>query len=101
MKGAIWCSSLARGNEQLEKVIKDYAKNDIKPIENRGYVKTHFGNNVTFDNGDYWKVIPARTTARGYCINISYIDNKIDKEIVNKVIIPATRSYPFQGYKYY
>jgi hypothetical protein len=101
MKGAIWCSSISKGNIELEKIIKDYARDGIKPIENRGYKKTYFGNNVTFDNGDFWKVIPARESARGYCVNISYIDSEIDKDTVNTVIIPATRSYPFQGYKYY
>ena len=51
--------------------------------------------------GDCWKAVKTNDFARGYCCNISYIDKTIPENIVNEIIIPATKCYPYQGFKYF
>ena len=61
--------------------------------------KTEFS--VEFPNGDYWIAVKATEYSRGRACNIAYIDCEIDKDIVNCVIKPTIKSFPYQAYHYY
>lgn len=52
-------------------------------------------------NGDHWKAIPARYSARGNKCNVSYISYDIPYELIDTIIVPATIAIPFSAFKYY
>ena len=83
---------------KLWKIVEDYEKIGIKPIKK---VNSSSSAWVEFDNGDYWKAIGAHDSARGNSINISYIDHAISEDVVNCIIKPCTKAYPFQAINYY
>lgn len=47
-----------------------------------------------FDNGDWWRVLPATESARGYRHSIAYYSSTIDKDVVNCIIRAKTIMYP-------
>ena len=98
IKGGIWCKTFAAGVEQLNEIKNGYIKKGIQPFEERIGKYDAF---IIFENEDYWKVIRASENSRGNKLNISYIEYGIDKEIIDCVIRPCTRNYPFQAFNYF
>ena len=98
MKGAVWGATMERARLKLWKIVEDYEKIGIKPIKRVNSISSAW---VEFDNGDYWKAIGAHDSARGNSINISYIDHAISEDVVNCIIKPCTKAYPFQAINYY
>jgi hypothetical protein len=101
VKGGVWCKNIIDGNAQLEKIIRRYGDVGIFPCENKGYRKSINGNSVLFENGDFWQVLKASESRRGYKLNISYIQHGISQEIIDIIIVHATVAYPFQAFNYY
>jgi hypothetical protein len=100
IRGAVWGKTVASGNEQLAKLVSDYERIGIYPYE-KSYRRSPLGDSVQFDNGDFWRVLRATESSRGHCVNISYIEHGIDERIIRDVILPVTKSYPFQASQYY
>ena len=48
-----------------------------------------------------WRVVRASDSGRGYAANVSYIDYRISQEIINTIIKPATKSWPYQAFRFY
>lgn len=94
MTGIVWGRTQERANEELERVKDQYLAN--------GRVLTSIKkDSFQTQEGDYWKAVKANDFARGYLCNISYIDKTIPEDIINEIVVPATRSYPFQGLNYF
>lgn len=94
MTGIIWGRTQGRANEELERVRDQY----LAYGKVLSYIrKDGFGT----QDGDCWKAVKANDSARGYLCNISYIDKTIPEDIIKTKIIPTTRSYPYQGFKYF
>lgn len=98
MKGAVWGATMKRARLKLWKIVEDYEKIGIKPIRKVNSITSAW---VEFDNGDYWVAVNANDSSRGKSINISYIDYDISEEVVNRIIKPCTKAYPFQAVNYY
>lgn len=98
MRGIVWAYLMEDGNEQMFKIIEDYERIGISVVRQR-FCK--YEGWVTFENGDHWKVRPARDSSRGYRANISYIDRRIEQEWINVIIRPQTTLLPYQAYRYY
>ena len=98
MKGAVWGVTMERARLKLWKIVEDYEEMGIKPVKK---VNNMVSTWVEFDNGDHWKAIAAYDSARGNSINISYIDYDIPEKVVNCIIKPCTKAYPFQAINYY
>lgn len=98
MKGIIYCSTLKIGLEQFKKIIEDYSYLGIKCDKPKVNADQAF---VNFDNGDKWVVVKANESARGNSCNIAYIDRMISDELVETVIMPTIKAFPYQAYRYY
>ena len=99
LKGIVWYNTNRERAEQiLEDIIKKYGFIEEK-ISKR--VKSKNSNFVEFENGDRWQIANAKENMKGAACNISYIASNIEKEIIDIVIKPCTKSYPFQAFNYY
>lgn len=98
MKGIIYCDKLETGLQQFKKIIEDYNRINIKCDKP---VTTANSARVIFENGDEWIVVKATDGARGYACNVAYIDRMINDDLVEKVIMPTIKAFPYQAYRYY
>ena len=98
MRGIVWAYNTDDAIAKLLEIEEDYNRLGIKPT-NRviGKSQTY----IVFGNGDMWRVIRASDSGRGYATNVSYIDRRISQETINTIIKPATKSWPFQAFKFY
>ena len=98
MRGIVWAYNTDDAIAKLLEIEEDYDRLGIKPT-NRviGKSQTY----IVFGNGDMWRVVRASDSGRGYATNVSYIDRRISQETINTIIKPATKSWPFQAFKFY
>ena len=98
MKGIVWSCITDDGIEQLLRIEKDYNQIGIKTQKK---VISKLQSYIIFDNNDIWRVVGASDCGRGYAANISYIDRRIPQNIINTIIKPATKAWPYQAFKFY
>ena len=98
MKGMVWYYTYEDGLKQLQRIKTDYERMQIKAVRER---LSRFGTFIDFENGDTWKMASGTESSRGNRINVSYIDRRIDKDIIQCVIQHCTTAYPFQAFRYY
>ena len=98
MKGIIWSCVINDGIEQLLKIEKEY---NHMGIETQKKVIGTTQSYIIFDNNDIWRVVRTSDCCRGYATNISYIDRRIPQNIINTIIKPATKAWPYQAFKFY
>lgn len=98
MKGIVWSYITNDGIEQLLKIEKDYNQMGIKTQKK---VINKVQSYIIFDNADIWRVVRASDSGRGYATNISYIDRRIPQNVINTIIKPATKAWPYQAFKFY
>ena len=98
MKGMVWYYTYEDGLKQLQRIKMDYERMNIKAVKERF---SRFGSLVEFENGDCWKMASGTESSRGNKINVSYIDRRIEEDMVQCVIRPCTMAYPFQAFRYY
>lgn len=98
MRGIVWAYNTDDAIAKLLEIEEDYGRLAIKPT-NRviGKSQTY----IVFNNGDIWRVVRASDSGRGCATNVSYIDRRISQETINTIIKPATKSLPFQAFKFY
>ena len=98
MRGIVWAYNTDDAIAKLLEIEEDYDRLGIKAT-NRviGKSQTY----IVFSNGDMWRVVGASDSGRGYATNVSYIDRRISQETINTIIKPATKSWPFQAFKFY
>ena len=98
MRGIVWAYDTDDAIAKLLEIEEDYNRLGIKPT-NRviGKSQTY----IVFQNNDMWRVVRASDSGRGYAANVSYIDYRISQEIINTIIKPATKSWPYQAFRFY
>ena len=93
MKGIIFYgSSYEKANEELKKIVDRYNRMRI-PV-----IKCHYkriGSYAKFENGDIWRVLEAKDSARGYRWNIAYIERSINLDAYRCIISPGAFDFPF------
>ena len=98
MKGIIWYyNNKERALEELQKIVKDYRKLNISA----DVCVTTSRICAYFENGDSWHIVPCRESVRGMACNIGYIEYGTPMEVVERIIMPCIKSYPYQAYNYY
>ena len=98
MKGIVWSYITNDGIEQLLKIEKEYNRMGIET--QKKVISTH-QSYIIFDNNDIWSVVRASDNGRGHATNISYIDRRIPQNVINTIIKPATKAWPYQAFKFY
>lgn len=95
MNGIIWYyTNKEIGLNRFEQLIKDYRRIRVEVVHRTK-------DKVEFDNGDSWRVIPARDISRGHACNIGLIERGTPDDIIHTLIMPCINSCPYQGYNYY
>lgn len=98
MKGMVWYYTYEDGLKQLQRIKTDYERMQIEVVRERF---SRFGTFIDFENGDTWKMASGIESSRGNRINVSYIDRRIDKDMVQCLIQHCTTAQPFQAFRYY
>lgn len=99
MKAIIYCQEINTGMNKLNDIVKNYERINIETTNIKRITKHSAF--IVFKNGDEWTVTIANDGSRGRACNIAYIDRNIDEEIVQTIIMPAIKAYPYQAYQYY
>ena len=98
MKGIIWYKEKQKGLERLDRLIEDYAKINIGTLIIRD---SQLDTYVRFLNDDVWLLVPATDRSRGRACNVSLIDSRIDQRIIDTIIMPTIKAYPYRAYNFY
>ena len=98
VKGIVYYKKIEDGIKQISKIAQDYKNIGIK-ITKTITTSTRVG--FDFENGDEWRIAPGVESSRGCACNIAYIDRMIPDDIVEKVIMPTIKAFPYQAYSYY
>ena len=100
MRGIVWYKNKDVGFEKMQSIMRGYELMGVKPLES--YPRNYKDQiSIAYENGDYWKCIPARENARGNRSNISIIERCIDKEFFYSIILHTTTSYPYKAFDFY
>ena len=99
MKGIIYCEKFETGLAEFKKLVESYKKIGIEVI-NKVNATTNTVS-ADFTNGDYWLVTKATDGAKSYTCNVAYIDRMINDDLVEKVIMPTIKAFPYQAFRYY
>ena len=98
MKGIVFGSTFKNAEEKLLQILENYKKINIE----KTLIKHNSSELVCImSNGDYWQAVVATIGARGRACNIAYIDREISQEIINTVIMPTLKCFPYTAYNYY
>lgn len=98
MKGLVWGYTFKDGCEKMDEIKENYLRYNYNIIsEHRN--KTRY--ELTFDNGDYWKVMRACESSRGCKANLSYIDRRIQDMDIVEMIHYCTVAGPWNAIKCY
>lgn len=95
MKGIVWGLTSGEAQKKLEKIEEQYQKYQTAQLLKKRR------DELIFSNGDHWIACRASESARGRKCNISYIDARIDKDIIDFIIRPCTTLGPYIGFHYY
>lgn len=98
MKGIIYCKKLETGLDWFDKIIEDYNTIGIECEIPKVSANQAF---TDFYNGDRWTVVVASESARGHACNVAYIDRMINNDLIEQVIIPTIKAFPYQAARYY
>ena len=96
MYGIIWYYNKEKGKIRLQKLVDDYAKNNIRIDKIFSYP-----DKIVFQNGDIWKLLKIGDSSRGHGCNISLVERNISIEDFNTFVRPVTKFCPYQAYDFY
>ena len=99
MKGIVWGLNIDSAIKKLEEIEKLYEIHNVSVLVYKAKTKNKY--EIRYINGDHWIACGASESARGRKCNISYIDARIDDEIINCIIKPCTSIQPYQAFHYY
>lgn len=97
MKGIIWCTTMAEGNEMLERIIKNYTQYGRYTIRHKQISTISGSSRAEFSNGDYWQVCRASDNSRGARCNVAYIQRNISYDVYCTIISPCMFNFPFSA----
>lgn len=99
MKGIVWGLTFERANKKLLDIKAKYEFMHIPiEIERQG---NHI-HSIVYTNGDTWKAVSVKDSARGNRANVAYIERGIAKD--PKLLAIAQRcliEFPWSAYRYY
>lgn len=98
MIGIIWCKSINKGIKELEDIIRDYK---TMGIDCEYKTKSKYDIYCIFSNNDIWRVELPNEKIFGLKCNVSYIEYGMDKDVLDRIILPATIMPPFTGTHYF
>lgn len=99
MKGIIWGETTVRANSKLQQIMDEYENYKIANLVR--WEKLNSKTTIQYDNGDTWIALRADENRRGQRCNVSYIDTRIDPDIIQQIIIPCTTAAPFRAIQYF
>lgn len=99
MKGIVWGLTFADAAQQLEEIEQRYKLYQTANILTKR--KSKYSYELIYDNGDHWKAVGAKESARGNKCNISYVDARIDPDIIDCIIRPSTVAGPYNAFNYF
>ena len=99
MRGIVWGLTIADAIKKMEQIEEDYERYQTANVVTRR--KSNHTCELVYDNGDHWRACGAKESARGCKCNISYVDIRIDPEIVDCIIKPCTVAGPYQAFYYF
>ena len=98
MKGIVWGHTFQTAKEKLMEIQENYERYRIPVTRIKNSPYEYW---IEFSNGDVWRAVSARESARGNKVNVSYIDRKIDPLFIDVIIRPCTIAFPYQAFRYY
>lgn len=99
MKGIVWGLDTESAIKKLEQIETQYKLYRTAELVRKS--KTKYRYELVYDNGDRWVTSNASESARGHKCNISYIDVRIDPEVIDVIIKPCTIAGPYQAFHYF
>lgn len=99
MRGIVWGLTTADAIKKMEQIEEDYERYQTANVVTRR--KSNFTYELVYDNGDRWIACSAKASERGRKCNISYIDVRIDSEIIDCIIKPCTIAGPYHAFCYF
>lgn len=94
LKGIVWGATQQEALDKLAEIKANYEKIGRKIIANRE-------NEFTSEDGDRWMAVRCTDNARAHSCNISYISKRIPEDKLQRIVMHATKAYPYQAIKYY
>lgn len=99
MKGVVWGLTFDAAVTKLRQIEKNYKRSHtahlVRKIQNKSEHR------LEYDNGDVWRAVSAREARLGLRYNISYIDARINKDIIDCIIKPCSIAYPYHAINYF
>lgn len=99
MKGIVWGETTTRANAKLQQIMDEYENYKIANLVS--WKKLNNKTTIQYDNGDIWIALNASENSRGRRCNVSYIDTRIDPDIIQQIIIPCTTAAPYRAIQYF
>lgn len=100
MRGIVWGSSFQIAKNKLKEIEEQYERLGYKPLTKRnGNASNTY--ELVYANGDMWQAVRVSENARGYKVNVSYIDRAIPDHLIDTIIKPATISPPYTAIHYF
>lgn len=99
MRGVVWGLTLDAAVTKLKEIENNYKRYHIAHLVFKMHGKYEY--RLEYDNGDIWRAIAARESMLGLRCNISYIDARINKDIVDCIIKPCSIAYPYCASNYF
>lgn len=99
MRGIVWAYDTDDAIKKLLEIEEDYNRFGIATYKK--VINKSSGSYIIFANNDMWRVVRASDCSRGYAANVSYIDRRISQDTINTIIKPATKSWPWQAFRFY
>lgn len=98
MKGIVYGKYLERAKEQLDQIAEQYQRLEIDIDEAYKSLNCY---RYIFTNGDSWQARGASESCRGLACNVAYVDRAIGKEIIQCIILPTIKAYPYRAVNYF
>ena len=99
MKGIVWGLDADSAIKKLEEIETRYELYRTANVLTRR--KNKYLYELVYDNGDYWVARSASESAKGHKCNISYIDARLDPEVIDCMIKHCTTAGPYQAFHYF
>lgn len=98
MKGLVWGLTFEDGCKKMDEIKENYLRYHYSIVSEHKN-KTRY--ELTFDNGDNWRVMRTYESSRGCKANLSYIDRRIQDMDIIEMIHYCTVAGPWNAIKYY
>lgn len=99
MRGIVWGLTFDAAKTQLERIERDYEIYQTAKLVRKFNYRHEY--RLEYDNGDFWRAVSASERCLGMRCNISYVDARIDEDIINCIIKPSSIYGPYHAINYF